>query len=280
MCLSLCVCSYTQAMTVYIEKPKTVVQVGDTVLVKVMIDTNGEEINALEGVIKIPTHVEVKTIQTAGSIFNLWPVFPVHKNKEISFTGGSPSGVFGNKLRVFTFAVVPQKTGMMVFTIPNLIAYKADGKGTPISVYNQGGTSIPVAEKINTTQDELQLLIDNDSEPPEKFKIEYDQDARLYDGKSFLSFYTTDAESGLKGYEVIEGDTHTFLTEGIYILEGELKENIVVTAVDYAGNKRTQKLIIHPYTLSIWNYVLIGGIVILSVVGILWWFRTKRNETV
>ncbi len=271
--------STADALTLYVEKPQGVVQAGDTVVVKVLLDTGTEEINALEGTISVSGDMVVDAVHTGGSIFTLWPVAPVYKNQQISFVGGTPSSIFGGKLHVFTIALTPQKTGILTFDVSRLVGYLADGSGTPVTAYTKKVTTVSVAEKIQNTRNDLKDALENDSTPPQKFAIDYSRDPSLYDGKVFLSFYTTDAESGVQKYEVIEeGETYA-VTDGVYVLKNQnLVGEVTVIAIDTAGNKRSQKITFGAEKATLYGTLLIGALLMLLGFGV-WWFRKKRNET-
>ena len=73
-------------------------------LLRVILDTQGETINALDGKIILPKDiVEVKEIHDGNSSVNFWLQNPIEKNKgEIEFSGITPGGVSGEKLLLFS----------------------------------------------------------------------------------------------------------------------------------------------------------------------------------
>ncbi len=274
--------AYTQAsaLMVSLEKPTGVVQVGDTVFVKVLLDTDETEINVLEGSIGVSGNVDINFIQTGGSIFTLWPTSPVYKNNTIAFTGGTPSSVFGGKLHVFTLAVTPRSTGIVTFNTDRIVGYIADGNGTSLKAPRRTSMSFSVAEKIKDTRNDMEALLSEDATAPLPFSIEYARDLSLYDGKVFLSFYTTDAQSGIEKYEVIEEGERSVVTDGVYVVKNQnLTGKITVTAFDVAGNKRLESV---TFGLGMpLSYRVLGIVLMVILCGIaIWWFRTKRNETV
>lgn len=272
--------SSASALTLYVEKPSGVVQVGDTVVIKVLLDTENKEVNALEGMISLSGDVVVDAIHTGGSVFTLWPVAPVFKNQQISFTGGTPSSVFGGKLNVFTIALTPRKTGIITFDVSRLVGYLADGTGTPIPSYTKNITTFSVAEKINDVRNDLKDALENDTNPPQKFSIEYSRDLSVHDGKVFLSFYTTDAESGVQKYEVTEeGKTYT-VTDNVYVLKNQnLVGDVTVVAVDTAGNTRSEHITFGAGTSSLFKTLAIAIVLVLIRLG-MWWFGKKRDEKI
>lgn len=272
--------STVDALSVYVEKPSGVVQVGDTVVIKVHLDTEEKEINALEGTVSLSGDIRVDAIHTGGSVFTLWPLAPVFKNQQISFVGGTPSSVFGGRLNVFTIAFTPQKTGIVTFDVSRLIGYLADGTGTPVASYSKNITIFSVAEKINDSRNDLKSILENDTNPPQKFSIEYTKDPSVYDGKVFLSFYTTDAESGVQKYEVIEEGKTYMVTDNVYVLKNQnLEGDVTVVATDTAGNTRSEHITFGAEKNALLKTLLIALVLILIRLG-MWWFRKKRDEKI
>ncbi len=58
----------TYALNLYVEKPSREVSVGDTVLLKIYVDTKDSEINVVEGAVRVSNNV---TITEAGFPFLL-----------------------------------------------------------------------------------------------------------------------------------------------------------------------------------------------------------------
>ncbi|MCX6703556.1 MAG: hypothetical protein NTV02_02630 [Candidatus Zambryskibacteria bacterium] len=269
------------AALVYIEKPAGVVQAGDTVIVKVLLDTEGEEINTLEGVVDVRGDVSIDSIQTGSSIFSLWTLFPVAKNQQISFTGGTPSSAFGGKLQVFTFAITPRTTGTVSFDVSQAVAYRADGQGTRIKASSQKTMTLPVVVKLADTRNELSEILKSDVTSPRKFTVEYARDPSLYNGKVFLSFNTTDAGSGIMQYEVVEEGKSSVVVGNTYVLKNQdLVGDIVVTAVDQAGNRRSEHVMFGTQKASLYGSIVILVMLLLCALVLSRWFKRKRDEKI
>jgi len=72
---------------------------GETFFVEVRLDTEGEDINAVEANLVFPqTYLEVVTLDRGGSILTLWPREPAFSNTEgtLSFSGGTQTGFSGH----------------------------------------------------------------------------------------------------------------------------------------------------------------------------------------
>ena len=127
-----------RAVTLYLLPQSQTIYQGDTFLVEVKLDTEGEEINTVEGYLNFPQDkLEIIDIGVGGSIFNLWPKSPSYSNQtgEISFLGGIPRGFKGEgKLVSTTFRVLPRVDPHQSFSITfkeNSKVLLNDGKGTP-----------------------------------------------------------------------------------------------------------------------------------------------------
>jgi hypothetical protein len=121
-------------LNVYIKEPTETVFVGEPTVFKLYVDTGGNEINVLEGSFRVVGLAEIVGVNKEGSVFSLWPEDPEISNKqEVSFTGGTPGGVFGKDLRVFDLSIVPESAGTISFKLDNLAAYLNDGVGTKVS---------------------------------------------------------------------------------------------------------------------------------------------------
>ncbi|MBI3627966.1 MAG: hypothetical protein HY220_04480 [Candidatus Sungbacteria bacterium] len=252
------------AASIFIKKPLESVRVGDTVLLPVMINTD-QEINAIEGALDLDGPFNVASINTGGSVISLWPKTPTLAGKEISFAGGTPSGVYGNALRLFTIAARPFAIGIIHIKVKEAAAYLADGKGTKIPIAaNDYEIDVIKSDGGAAVKNDLASLVKKDKNPPAPFAIDLGRDAALYNNKYFVSFYASDAESGVKGYEVREGNFPSVSSGNTYVLRDQsLSSAIEVTAIDNAGNVRTETL--YPQKTSGFKTLLV---VALSLIGI------------
>ena len=90
--------SVAKAATLYLLPQSQTIYQGDSFLVTVWVDTEGEDINAIEGYLSFSQdELEIIDIGKGGSILKLWPKEPSYSNQtgEISFIGGIPTGFQG-----------------------------------------------------------------------------------------------------------------------------------------------------------------------------------------
>jgi hypothetical protein len=230
--------SQANAVNIYPDESVSSINVGEPTLVKIFIDTEGKEINSIEGFLKISGDVKISEVNTGGSVFNLWPEKPeIINNQEISFTGGTEGGVYGKNLRFLNFIITPISEGSIVFNPYEIRSYLNDGLGTKILYTN---SSFKINAKQFNTDDKPSL--EEDKNKPFPFNIELGHDQFLFNGKYFITFNATDSSSGIDKYQVKEGNLPFIDTDNSYVLKDQsLKTKVIVKAIDSAGNERVQE---------------------------------------
>jgi hypothetical protein len=230
---------FSQAMSLSIGNPVENISAGDTVSLDLYINSEGKEINAVEGLIFVSGDYEIQTINVAGSIFNLWPNKPSFLDQKIYFVGGSTAGVFGSKLKLFSIVITPKSAGNLIFSSENLQIFLNDGKGTRVSV-EKFEKNILVNSKSGENTNQLEKIISEDKIPPEDFEIIIGSDPGVFGGKYFASFNAVDNQSGLNRYEILEGKNLPIRSGNTYVLRNQnLEGEITINAIDNAGNVRT-----------------------------------------
>lgn len=267
--------NHANAAKIFIDLPEKPISVGNVSLLKVMIDTEGKEINAVEGVLKFTSTVDITSINTGGSIFDLWTRKPSVEADTISFTGGTTAGVYGKSLKLFTIAIKPSSTKTIEISLEKATTYLNDGKGTEIIT---SGQTIKIPVQVSATpKNELASLINEDKTPPSPFKIELGKDSSVYDGKYFISFYATDEDSGINRYEIIENDQPLVRSGNTYILQNQnLSGFVTVKAIDNAGNERIQTLELQSRLPWMNILLLIISVLVIFYVIYFFIFRKKR----
>ena len=254
------------------------ISAGDTSIVNIYLDTEGQKINSIDGVISLAgvnsSNFEIKDISLVNSVFNMWPKKPVVDNNKISFIGGVPGGVNGENLLLFKIILKVNESGEFKIIPTNVIAYLNDGLGTALNIAKKESV-ISVDLSSGESQDKWEEIVSNDHTPPIPFKITLAQDENLYDGKKFISFETTDKESGISHYEVKEGAYPIVRAEMNYVLiDQKGKSDITVTAYDKAGNTQVSTL---KHKVS--NYFIVFiVIIILFMYQLIKRFRKSKNK--
>ena len=282
----------------YFEPSKGEYHLGDTFIVDLRIDTEGECINTVKAIVSFPKDLlEAKDSSTGNSILTLWLQTPKIDQKEglISFTGGIPGGFCGplpgepekpNLLGRIIFRVRETNTKLENETEAKLEFLEGsqvllnDGLGTPAKLTLKEAVFTILPEKAEVPKEEWQEELAKDDIPPEPFEIKISQDPSIFGGKYFIVFSTTDKQTGIDYYEVAEQRRTLRQTtlnwkraESPYLLEDQsLKSIILVKAVDKAGNERIAEYIPPQKPFPYWIIIpiLVGA-------GIGYWFYRKSK---
>ncbi|MFM2374076.1 MAG: hypothetical protein RLZZ234_71 [Candidatus Parcubacteria bacterium] len=261
---------YAHAATLYMDPSEAHGFRADTVTVSVRADTDeGECINTIDATITYGAAVSAIDVSRGDSIMSLWVEEPVIDPvaRTIRFAGGIPNGYCG---RIPGDPRLTNTIARIVFQIPGFavgggdtkeaeIAFAPetrvllnDGEGTeaPLKVF---GAKVTLDDKPGTAiSNEWGEEVANDNIPPSPFSLELVQNDEVWGGKYYIVFSTTDKQSGLDHFEVMEepieeislfkwGIPDVVWTEAKspYVLHDQkLKSIIRVKAVDKAGNER------------------------------------------
>lgn len=203
-----------------------------TSTVVIYIDTEGQSINAIEGVLRFAP-AEIRGIEDGSSVVSLWLLSPSVSGGEAELSGLIPGGfneTSGELLRILAgFA------GDLVFDASGLALYLNDGRGTRAELNNP---------QFGVLRGPIRSVGEPDRDPPDRFVPEIASDPAVFEGDHFLVFQTTDKGSGMDHYEVMEVPVRPFgRVEGWFIAESpyrlrdqSLSSDIYVRAVDRKGN--------------------------------------------
>lgn len=311
-----------QAASLYIDPAFPELYRGDAVQLAVRLDTDEsirECINAVEGVITYSDNIQPVDISLGDSIFSIWVEQPTinEADRTITFAGGLPNGYCGRvdgdpRLTNTLFEIIVRSPG---FTIgggggegpgrvdfgPQTTAYLNNGLGTQaplttfgseITLFNQAG-----GELQNPWSDEVAA----DTTPPQEFGITLERDERTFGGRYYIVFNTSDKQTGLDQYQVMEEPLERFGTftwgradapwitaRSPYVLEDQsLNSTIRVRAIDKAGNEYVATLVPEEGLrgIALMQYLFIGGLVLagllvlLGIVLVILWVRRRRVNT-
>ncbi len=209
---------------------------GSVVSAYVLLDTEGEKVNAVEGVIRYDDDVlELDSISDGNSRINLWIERPKESERGVvSFSGVTPSGFSGGKEKIVTLTFKKKTEGQGGLSFENIQVLLHDGLGTPAVLKTHAAEIVFSRSPVPDTKS------GNDTESPEDFKPEIITDRDVFGGKYVLIFATQDKLSGVEKYQVREGFFARYVNaESPYLLHYQkLERDIFVKAVDYAGNER------------------------------------------
>lgn len=290
------------AATLYIDPSSTELYRGDTRSVAVRLDVDENEcVNAVDAVISYDEGIRVIDVSRGDSIFSLWLEDPVidEAARTVTFAGGIPNGYCGRiqgdpRLTNTIVELVVRAPGFSVGSGDNELAniyftsqtraFLNDGRGTEASLATYGTEIFLHKRPGTTTSDTWTAEVGADERPPEPFSIELVQQDDVFSGKYYIVFNTTDKQSGIDHYEVIEerledgalfrwGSPTAPWVEAkspYVLLDQDLRSAIRVKAIDKAGNERIATLVpdedLQRSYLAINILILVSALAVLCVV--------------
>lgn len=304
--------------SLYMDPASTTLKRADTVVVSVRLDAGEDEcVNVVDAVINYTENIQPVDISRGNSIFSLWVEAPVinKENRTITFAGGIPNGYCGRipgdpRLTNNVVDLLFQSPGLQIGSTESGDEVSIDfGQETQILLNDGFGSVAPATfygAKIHLTKDAGGTILNPwkdvvtlDTLPPERFSIEL---TRIPDalGNYYIVFNTTDKQSGIDHYEVIEepldsknlfgwGAETAPWVKGVspYLIEDQsLNSTIRVKALDKAGNEYIATLVPDEQkrTLSNENIIIIGVlsalgvlIVALSIIGVVAYRKRRKN---
>lgn len=202
--------------------------------ISLMVDTQGQSINAFEGTLIVPEGLTVRSTDDGGSIISLWIEKPPVSKYEMYFSGGLPGGYTGKAGKLFTLSFVADNTNEHIFEMKNFKAFINDGQATAANIENK---KLALMRDENSKKIAVSKL--DDLYPPEDFVPVISRQADTFYDKYFLVFSTTDKDSGIDHYEISEGGGQFVRAGSPYILKNQNAiDNVAVRALDRAGNIR------------------------------------------
>ncbi len=273
--------SFSNAARIFIEPIYNDKKVGDVLDIDVLIDTEKESLNAIEGRLSIQSSVlSCNSINTGTSFVSLWIKKPIIDEKGIiDFSGVIPGGYSSSNGNIFKLKCKAVDNGVWNALFQDVVVLKNDGLGSLLSVSKPviqisiKKTDAPVSNDGIKTKN-----LEKDEMPPEIFSPIIGQDKNLFDGKNSLIFHTQDKESGIKEYFIAEiqnfnGDYNSVVwkkAESPFILSDQrLRSTILIKAVDNYGNARIITIpprnIFESISIIYYVWYLVGGILLLGL---------------
>ncbi len=294
--------------TLYIDPGVATLNRGDAVTsaIRLMPDKNlGECINAIDATISYSQNIEPVDVSIGKSIFSVWIEQPIinKENRTITFAGGIPNGYCGRvdgdpMLTNIIAEVIFRSPGMQVgaSSDSNIAsidfgaeskAYLNDGQGTEAPLNLLGSTLNLEKTAGDTLVDDWRQAVKDDNVPPEEFSITLvrDENKINFNGKYFIVFSTSDKQTGISHYEVIEeplsqlgaftwggADVPWVKADSPYVLKDQSLNSVVrVKAVDKAGNEYIATLVNDESlksisTSQILTYAFGAGLIVVLII--------------
>jgi len=249
----------------------------------VLLNTEGESINAIEGKVVFPTDIfEFQETREGASLISFWVKQPAFDGSGVSFSGIVPGGYSGSQGYLFSIIVKPKQLGQVTIDARESRALRNEPPGSVAQLRIS-----PMELEIVAESETPEFLPPYDKEAPEPFTPEIAKNPNIFDGKWFLVFNTQDKGAGIDHYEVMERREYRIqnlgfrtgewkIEESPYLLKDQrLKSYIYVKAVDKSGNERIAELppqnpLEWYENYLIWVIIIAGGIVGYIIWRILW----------
>jgi len=275
-----------EAAEIFFEAETNEIAPGQQFRVDVLLDPEGETLNAVQGELVFPAEfVEIREIRDGGSIVSLWVErLALVGESRVRFAGVMPGGFAGvlsphyEGVRaglLFTLVVEGRREGAGEFRFAEAEALLHDGQGirAELSMIN---FQFSISDQVSGFT--FQVSGEEDTTPPEAFEPQIARDPSLFAGKWFLVFAAQDKGFGISHYEVCEGWRRCEKAESPYLLKNQrLNEKITVKAIDKAGNERVVELA--PSFPQKWyeNALAWGILMVIVIVTVFAFWRIWRK---
>jgi hypothetical protein len=311
--------AYTaMAATLYIDPAFPTINRSDSITLSLRVDTDeaaGECINAVDAVVTYDASIQPVDVSLGDSIFSVWVEPPKinTENRTITFAGGIPNGYCG---RIEGDPRLSNVIAKIVFRSPGLqigggsdansavVAFDAasqvylnDGLGTLATLTTYPSTITLERTPGQSINDSWRQDVIDDVIPPREFSISLERDEKAFNGNYFIVFNTSDKETGISHYEVMEepisefgsfnwgrADAPWIETRSPYVLSDQsLNSTIRVRALDKAGNEYIATYVPPESQRSVsaqrlLTYVaLAAGLVLVIVLGVGVWLWSRRR---
>lgn len=237
------------------------IAVHETGVVHIVLDTEGESVNAVEGIVQLPVDiVSIEAIHSGSSFVSVWLEKPaLRAPDQIVFSGITPGGFRGDSGALFTIVVRGGSEGIGQISLADVQVLRNDGEGTVVPT-----TVVDSTVSVSKTAAVHSMLVDIDK--PEPFQITLNKSENAYDGRRILVYLAQDKGSGVAYYKVCEGlFAGCVLSSSPYVLKRQGADSLIrVQAVDHFGNSRTAYLFTRE---AVFRYALYLLVAILMCVG-------------
>lgn len=305
-----------QAATLFLDPQETSLLRGETMIMSLRLDVDEETdecVNLVDATITYPDAINAVDTSVGDSILQMWIERPTidAANNRITLAGGIPNGYCGripgdpaltNVIAevVFRYTEAPLASGSSTVAValaPQTTAYLNDGAGTVAPLQLFGADVTLLADATTTASDPWTEAVTADDIPPRPFSIALERDESMFAGNYYIVFSTTDKETGIAQYEVMEeplSEQSLFQFGGVnapwqearspYELQDQtLNSTIRVRATDKAGNEYIATLVPDPSlrttVWTIWHWIaLVAGLVLLGATAFVGWRLARRRQ--
>ncbi len=270
-----------QAASIFFKSTDNQLFPGHNLTLKLMIDSQGQVLNAFEGEVVFPDKaLELLDVQDNNSLVNFWVEKPELMDPgKIKFSGITPGG-FSGQAELFKIIFKAKSEAQAFVKIENSHIFLNDGQGTE-ALLSAENFYFEVSDEFDDP--EVISVGIRDIVEPEIFQPYITKMPDIYGDKYVLIFYTQDKGSGIDHYEVREGYGVFKKAISPYVLKNQnLSSDIVIKAVDRSGNER-RITIKAPQPGSYYeNYqffaIIIGLAILLIILRRVLWKKPKQKQ--
>lgn len=271
------------AAETFFETENPQIRVGDKFEVGFFLNTESQDINAVESRVVFPASLlRLKEIRDGNSIVNFWIERPKAINGEILFSGIIPGGYFDKRGLIFSLVFQAIQEGQGSIEIRDIKTLINDGQGTEAKT---AASNLQFVISKQALPSQPATTEKKDKNIPEAFEPVVTSDPAIFDGKYFLVFSAQDKESGIDRYEIQENrkqeikDKKWTIGESPYLLKDQgLHSYIYVKAVDKSGNERI--VMLPPQKPLSWyqNYWILAIMIIAAAIYLIWKILWKKRR--
>ena len=234
-------------------------------VVRVLVDSEGESVNAFEGTVRI-AGARAGAVTFDDTSVPYWIVRPAPE--DLRFAGMVPGGYTGKEARLFSIELDGEPGSRATVSLADVSVLRNDGLGSAATVR---------AEPLQATLSSSASLQPRDSELPEFVEVVVTRDPAIFDGDWFVAFSARDAGSGVARVQVAEArpgmvgnDLAWRDAVSPYRLSDQARGSVVwLRAVDEAGNEAVTSVPLER-SASAAGTVVLALAVALVLIAIAW----------
>lgn len=224
--------SRTNASSLSLLPTPTEVSVGDSISLKIFVNTEGKYVNNAEATIQFPIDIlEVTSVKRSSSVFSLWVEEPTFSNitGKITFNGGVPSpGFNGSSGYISTITLRAKKKGTASLIFLDGAVRENDGLGTNILTEKKGSTIYISTKKEVKEPDKTEIskpIIIESFKPAIRFIgnqgiIELGDDNTIPNVDHYSLLIDSESNIIVKDDQLLDGEYYLpILNEGVHSIE-------------------------------------------------------------
>jgi hypothetical protein len=262
------------AATLTLVPSKTSVGIGEQFYVDLMLDTNGQSINTINGSISFPDDkVSFVREEDGKSMVNLWVEKPKLENNTISFAGAISNGFEGvidpfNPSHMLPGLIIrlvfePKTSGDVNFSTSTFSLNLNDGLGTEIEAPSATGT-------INVGNYDNKVKYVSKEEGSPELEAYIVRDPNIYNNKYTLIFNATDKDTGIKSIKIKEGMRDWKEIQSPYLLRDQSRHStITLEATSYSGSGIIMSIDKVPYdykSLAVNSFIIVLILILIILI--------------